>query len=72
MPSTVTNLREIVQYAPPPGKIADGLLGWITPDGIQVCAACASRVFGRGCRLPNGSTAQWADSGLPIVCDVCQ
>jgi hypothetical protein len=68
---TATELREIIRYAPPAGKTAKGLAGWILPDGTQVCPSCAARIFGRGFTLPRGSTAQWDDSGLPIQCETC-
>jgi len=42
--------KEWIEHAPPAGKIASGLRGWTGPVGF-VCATCASRIIGRGCRL---------------------
>ena len=57
----VATIRAAIEHAPPATPSADGLLGWRTPEGNCVCSACASRIMGRGCRLPEGSTPVWDD-----------
>lgn len=63
MSPLVSEWREQVtsalEYAPPPGKIAPGLLGW---DGVPgfVCSRCASRLIQRGfSHLLKNHTSVW-------------
>ena len=73
MQDTATAIRKAAEFAPAPGRIADGLRGWWTPAGWYVCAKCSSRIVGRGCQLPKGSEAVWMDRAEPFgVCIVCE
>lgn len=73
MTQTAEYLRRSAEYAPRTANHANGLRGWWTPDGTYICAADAARVMARGCMLPQGSEAVWADKPEPFgVCCVCE
>lgn len=56
----VNQLREQIEYAPRiPFAVAHSLAGWVTPQGVFVCASCAGRIMERGFRLPLLSFAVW-------------
>ena len=73
MKDTRQALLTAIEHAPQAGKIAENLRGWWTPAGWYVCANCSSRIVGRGCQLPKGSTPVWADRAEPFgVCATCE
>lgn len=68
----VEYLRDAAEHGPRNPVFADAIQGWKTPNGLYVCAFCAARIFGRGCRLPTGTEAVWKANPDPAaVCCVC-
>ena len=59
-----------IEHAPPAGKIQAGLVGWSGEVGF-VCAVCASRIVGRGCRLTTLAKNPVWDL-KPCKCALCE
>lgn len=60
--NVIETLRSHLEHAPKdPGNIAPGLRGWLTPEGVAVCAECAGRIMQRGCSLPKNSSPVFGD-----------
>lgn len=62
----INDLRQFIEYCPPPGPVAEGLYGWRVADG-NVCAKCASRLIGRGF----GSRLRYAEPVWEPSTDMC-
>lgn len=68
----IRHLKQVLGGAPEAGPIDDDLLGWWTPNGNYICAVCASRIFGRGFKLPDGVIAVWEGMySKPHICCGC-
>lgn len=69
-------IRDWLQHCPPATATAPNLAGyWIAGQSGDwyLCAACASRLAGRGIRLPAGSVPVWHDRPEPRgVCCGCE
>lgn len=73
--TSLHDIRLALENCPDRGPVPSGLVGWITPGGIQVCAQCAGRLVVRGCgHLLKGSRDIWsADKHAPAFdrCAAC-
>jgi hypothetical protein len=69
----VNYLKRAAEHGPANLKIADGLIGWTTEDFKFICARCASKILGRGCRLPITAEPLWDAQPQTIrgKCCVC-
>lgn len=69
-------IRNALKEAPRQGPVPPGLVGWIHPDGTQVCAKCAGRLVARGCGyLLRGARDVWSnDKHAPpfTECHACE
>lgn len=71
MTDIATQLREAVEYAPPSGPVAPGLVGVLLGD-LFVCAPCVGRIIGRGCgHLLRAGTQAWDDQLAPEHAPPC-
>ena len=63
--------RQWIENAPPAKPGAAGLLGFSGEVGF-VCAACASRIIGRGCALTRLASNPVWESQSNLVCALCE
>lgn len=70
---TPEQARQWLEHAPAdPGKIADGLRGWITIDEHFYCAVCTGRLLKRGCaNWTIGASPVWDPEAPPGPCAAC-
>jgi hypothetical protein len=72
---TLHQFKNVIENCPVDGFSPQGLVGWVTISGIQICSKCSARIIARGCgHFLRGSRDVWEnDAHAPSFsgCQLC-